>query len=254
MPQYNQVFSMEDCLDHRIQKQTTGPKTHKTQVEKPQVIKSDPTQTKPQSAETKIEIKQPKKSIILSFSGSFCPVHSGHIDVLVAAKEEMEKRGYNVHIAYLAPSSDSYVGQKLGKWAISLAQRVKLCELASEEHKWIRVCSYGTASSQKLAEQLFIDHGRTMQVYEIGGADYINKVKIGPSRKIIGIERVGSDKITKKAVIVASKKVAEISSTKIRECLDSPDEKDWQNLATLKWIHPNVLKYMIDHFESDLFL
>ena len=46
-------------------------------------------------------------------TGSYCPVHRGHLQVLVQSKNFIEKNtNYRVIAMYLSPSNDEYVKDK----------------------------------------------------------------------------------------------------------------------------------------------
>jgi hypothetical protein len=50
---------------------------------------------------------------ILLNTGSYCPVHLGHINLLHDSKEFLEKNfNYKILISYISPSNDNYVGSK----------------------------------------------------------------------------------------------------------------------------------------------
>ncbi|AYV78737.1 MAG: hypothetical protein Edafosvirus29_1, partial [Edafosvirus sp.] len=140
-----------------------------------------------------------KENIGIVLSGSFNPIHNGHIKILGEAKNYLEKNhNFNVIYGYLAPSSDNYVKYKLGDWAINLSDRVKMCELASKDYDWIKVCSWGIASSFKTAQKL--QTIAKCKVLEIGGADYVFKTKIWRTRPFICIGRKGDTENIKKAM------------------------------------------------------
>jgi nicotinic acid mononucleotide adenylyltransferase len=62
-----------------------------------------------------------KQKPALVFSGSFNPIHTGHIAVLTTIKDVLDHGiTYDVVTAYIAPSSDQYVERKLGTDAIMI--------------------------------------------------------------------------------------------------------------------------------------
>lgn len=73
---------------------------------------------------------------VLLMTGSFCPVHEGHIESLEIARQELEARGIHVLGGYLSPSHDSYVSIKLTD-ALSAVQRLDLCQAATADSDWI---------------------------------------------------------------------------------------------------------------------
>jgi len=82
---------------------------------------------------------------VLLSTGSFCPVHRGHLRMMELAKNELERRGAVVLGGYLSPSHDRYVQMKCGALNPGAAHRVRMCEeaLAHEveagEPAWLAV-------------------------------------------------------------------------------------------------------------------
>jgi hypothetical protein len=83
----------------------------------------------------------------LPMSGSFNPIHTQHVRVLEVAKLHCESRGQKIIGAFLSPSSDDYVREKLGSEALSFQKRRSLCQLAIEKWDWASVCTRGELSS-----------------------------------------------------------------------------------------------------------
>lgn len=83
---------------------------------------------------------KPGKKIVLLSTGAFSPIHNGHISMMEAAKERLEKDGFNVVGGYLSPSHDDYVStKKYGDAKMSASHRVHLCQLAVLNSKWLMV-------------------------------------------------------------------------------------------------------------------
>ena len=66
----------------------------------------------------------------------------------------VKKFNYKVEYGFLIPSSDEYVKMKLGKDAIKLEDRIKLCYTLVEGYDWIKVYPSGIASGNKNAKIL----------------------------------------------------------------------------------------------------
>jgi NAD+ synthetase len=75
-------------------------------------------------------------AVILS-TGSFCPIHNGHIDMMEQCKVAVEANGGVVLGGYLSPSHDRYVNGKLANQSLSGRHRLRLCELATKSSDWI---------------------------------------------------------------------------------------------------------------------
>ncbi|MFA6199258.1 MAG: hypothetical protein WC679_02465 [Bacteroidales bacterium] len=66
------------------------------------------------------------KSCIIVSSGSYCPVHDGHIDMMAVSKMYLESIGYEVLGGYVAPDHDCYVSRKNGDGHIPIHERSRL--------------------------------------------------------------------------------------------------------------------------------
>ena len=90
----------------------------------------------------------------LSLSGSLSPVHTQHMRALEAARNALERRGWSVVAAFLAPAGDEFLVGKLGSEAWPLEKRTRLCEAASSDSEWVDVCSWGEFRSYRLCREL----------------------------------------------------------------------------------------------------
>lgn len=75
--------------------------------------------------------------VVLVSTGAFCPVHSGHLEMLELARGELERRGAIVLGGYLSPSHDAYVSIKCGARSLRARHRVRLCEEAVRSSDWL---------------------------------------------------------------------------------------------------------------------
>jgi len=62
---------------------------------------------------------------VLITTGSFCPIHQGHIEMMVSAREAVENAGYNVLAGYISPGHDEYIKLKVKDKAIPIHYRIK---------------------------------------------------------------------------------------------------------------------------------
>ncbi len=80
-----------------------------------------------------------KNPVVLLTCGAFCPIHNGHVEMMVNAKSEIEKMGYNVISGYVSPGHDEYIYDKNKEKAIPIHQRIKLISEMIKEHDWLNV-------------------------------------------------------------------------------------------------------------------
>jgi nicotinic acid mononucleotide adenylyltransferase len=83
-------------------------------------------------------IESDNPCVILS-TGSFSPVHNGHVEMMVKAKECLEKNGWDVVGGYLAPDHDEYIHHKLGDEAIPFHYRMKAALDAISDEDWLTI-------------------------------------------------------------------------------------------------------------------
>jgi nicotinic acid mononucleotide adenylyltransferase len=123
-----------------------------------------------------------RQEIVLLSTGSFSPVHSGHLAMMESAKAAWEAQGAKVLGGYLSPSHDSYVSQKQqGAAALHCEHRIALLEEAVADSSWLSVCPWEaryapcalnfTDVIDRLQEHLQHVLGRSIQVAYVFGAD-----------------------------------------------------------------------------------
>lgn len=81
----------------------------------------------------------PPRPAVLVCTGSFCPVHAGHLAMMEAARRAAEAAGFSVVGGYLSPGHDEYITLKLGAEALSASRRLALCGAAVSESDWLMV-------------------------------------------------------------------------------------------------------------------
>jgi nicotinic acid mononucleotide adenylyltransferase len=90
----------------------------------------------------------------LVLSGSFNPIHQGHMRVLHVARTKCSHDGVGIIAGFLAPSSDEYVSAKLGGQAWPLRFRSQLCAVAAAESDWIDVWDSGQMSGFRVCGEI----------------------------------------------------------------------------------------------------
>jgi nicotinic acid mononucleotide adenylyltransferase len=81
----------------------------------------------------------PSRPAVLVCTGAFCPVHTGHLELMESARTAVEAAGYRVVGGYLSPGHDEYLRLKLGDAALSPSHRLALCGRAVADSDWLMV-------------------------------------------------------------------------------------------------------------------
>ncbi|MBX9952510.1 MAG: hypothetical protein K2Y39_25275, partial [Candidatus Obscuribacterales bacterium] len=84
-----------------------------------------------------LDAEDSRPVVVLLMTGSFNPIHKGHLESMEIARQELESRGYFVAGGYMSPSHHSYVCEKLGNQALPPQQRLELCHLATADSDWL---------------------------------------------------------------------------------------------------------------------
>lgn len=84
-------------------------------------------------------VKDAANPCVILSTGSFCPVHQGHLDMMEEAKKGVERMGYTVLQGYLSPGHDEYIFSKNTHTAIPIHQRLALIEKAIHAYDWLSI-------------------------------------------------------------------------------------------------------------------
>lgn len=119
-----------------------------------------------------------KQPIVLLTTGSYNPVHKMHIHAFGLTKEFLEREHNMVVVgAFISPSNDSYVKNKLNTDAIPSVHRLAMCKSAIKDagySKWLAVDSWECKNS------MFIDFPHSVKTM----TDYIGGIRTGSKQRV----------------------------------------------------------------------
>jgi len=85
------------------------------------------------------KLKNASKPCVLINTGSFCPIHKGHIEMMECAKRELEQYGFDVVGGYFSPGHDEYIFSKNKEQSIPINYRIQLINEAIKDIDWLAV-------------------------------------------------------------------------------------------------------------------
>lgn len=209
-----------------------------------------------------------RRAILLS-TGSFCPVHKGHLqNIDLAAKFLAEKHNVDSLVAYVSPSCDSYVSHKLGDECIPFEHRFQMVKLACDEHNSQKNVLKIIPDSWEGNQPNFVpfpsvlDHfyhiihrefpGQHLMVLYIAGADHFNRCSLYKKRYYVGISRIGyqikGDTNAERHTYICkdekySKYFSDISSTMMRNARAQGESFDHLTFAPVAEYLHNVINW-----------
>lgn len=140
-----------------------------------------------------------KKNAILVYGGSFCPVHLNHLEMMNLVADTLEQSPYNYEIlgGYFAPSSHSWVEQKLPDNYLPKVYRDILLMLATEGTRWMvdRSSSMPDTISKNIIQAIHNVHGDNFEftLIHICGIDSIenNGKRLSIQYPLVVVDRFG---------------------------------------------------------------
>lgn len=119
-------------------------------------------------------------SVVLLTSGAFCPFHNGHLDMMIRAKNALEKIGKNVVAGYISPSHDEYVFNKVAS-GYHINKRIKIIENKIKNYDWLFVDPWEgvftkyalnfTDVIERLKKYILFYTGKDIPIYFVCGSD-----------------------------------------------------------------------------------
>jgi len=210
----------------------------------------------PPNFEEQLRICEENKKIpsIILTTGSFCPLHKGHIYSLLDARNFLESKfPYKVLGIYMSPSNDAYVGHKakshsFNKFFLNLKQRCFLIQLTLDimiENKEIDQ-NFFFIDSWEGNKEVFIDFPEVWAVFNESfdrkyagfkvfyslGSDMIARMSIDvhkPKEMPLLVTERFLDKIEKYKKWLIDENFSEMEQNKIYYCLPS---KEYGNFSS----------------------
>merc|ERR1711964_676918 len=203
------------------------------------------------------------KYAVVTYSGSFNPVHSSHLAAMTEARRELERQGYTVLGGFIVPSSQGYVDNKLGPQAMPLKTRVAMVEKACQGTLW-EALDWGWASSRQIKERVNqylqnwcrndLQSPISIATYEVAGADYV--ATHGQKNYMVCLKRGTDTQAVQRFINMHGKKdnfylstadYPQSSSTTVRGLIL---RGDWGALQKLYAKYPAVLNLMKQLFRQ----
>jgi len=204
-----------------------------------------------------------KNPIVLVLGGSFNPPHVEHIEMLETARKACEKKGLNVVLGVLVPSTNSHVFYKAGaNQTIVLKHRQAMCELMIQSKPWIISAPWGwghsTEAARKICGLIETKLGIETSFLNVWGADIACRYPrmLDDEQSVIVARPPYTEELDQiirtndlgncNALVARTEKgiARDVSSTAIRELLFNGEI---DKLHGLHWLSPEVIEYYKEH-------
>lgn len=170
---------------------------------------------------------------VLLTTGSFCPIHDGHIQMMESAKVAVEKAGYTVIGGYFSPGHDEYIRHKTGDDWIPIHCRIQIIKEAIKDRPWLNVDPWEGVFNKVAVNFTEVIHrldayikkhtGREIPIFFVCGSDNARFAHTFRNRGYcVVVERppyddnIGKHYIQRIGRILYTTGGVELSSTKIR--------------------------------------
>jgi len=77
-------------------------------------------------------------AIIIS-TGAHCPMHEGHIEMMVNAEKHLSQNGYTVIGGYMSPGHDEYIKHKTGDNWMPIHDRIRWANEQLKDYPWLAI-------------------------------------------------------------------------------------------------------------------
>jgi nicotinamide mononucleotide adenylyltransferase len=182
------------------------------------------------------EDEQLQKPVIIVMTGSFSPIHQGHIGSFDVAKQYLESQGHQVVGGYMSPKHDGYVKSKGASTWIPIQDRVKMMEMMLPQ--WIRPHTWESKqptprSRFAVLDQVKQEHPEAEIAFLCGEDSCFH----GTPETIPGMMRVQG------YLYVVVPRSGGISSTKVRNAIKSGQ-------STGGFLSPEVEEYLRNYYSQ----
>lgn len=211
-----------------------------------------------------------ERKCVLLTTGAMNPIHLGHVEMLVHARNTLEERhGFRVLAGFLSPSHDLYVGPKASSSGTAFAEashRVEMARLAAVEHDWIEVATWEARQSGRWPDypevvdvlerflcERYGGRGDDVFVLYVCGSDHLRYCGQGfgkPRQGLIAVPRSGEEcpEDQPSRLVFSTPPLAcirEFSSTAARSALVSGRHS--QLFEASRMLGKDVLSYILKH-------
>ena len=208
-----------------------------------------------------IDANPVQRMAVLFSTGGFAPIHDGHIEMMEAAKRQLESQGYHVLVGYFVLGHDSYVGKKYnGSVNIKTGDRITMAELAVQDSDWLEIdqfsarylpCEVNFTFTFSLLKDVVLYTALKgypiPELFYVYGSDNAGFGEVLPDNSIM-IERSE----------ISSKGVREGNHPAVKEYLDNigkPSDNNLPYLIRSEWSEPLIMACLdqyIPDFEKRL--